>query len=296
MKPWFIGWVKLLIRQEWNTGWYTAAWKHFAFKHFLTSSWKLLRKNRIGCLFVVHLIPLFLLFQIHPSFKFSSFASAWDSSPSWSKSGSLPFQPPRERSIGCSRAVTVVQLSLSVLNACSFPDGKMPPAPNGGFDFRRRYLRVSMFRQENASITEGWWALEEGMWPGTAGGARTGHPPWWGGAGLPDERKRAKTTERRDQAGCSSAVKCSLPRRRGWGWGAEGRPSQLTWQVRARILRKGLLSPAQRETSRQPEYDFIPFKSEFSAACVVGNGPVPPAKLAAGSELWLVAAVCGSKP
>lgn len=47
-----------------------------------------------------------------------------------------------------------VQLSLSVLSVCSFPYGKMPPTPNGDFDFRKRYFRVSMFRQENASIIE----------------------------------------------------------------------------------------------------------------------------------------------
>lgn len=45
-----------------------------------------------------------------------------------------------------------------------------------------------------------------------------------GGLGSQNERKRAKATERRDQAGGSSAIKSSLLRWGGSRWEAEGQP------------------------------------------------------------------------
>lgn len=123
-----------------------------------------------------------------------------------------------------------------------------------------------------------------------AGGARTGHPRRWGGAGLTEREEEGEINREKGPGRLQQRSQMLSPAAAGVRVGSR------IWQARARILRKGLLSLAQRETSRQPEYNFIPFKSEFSAACVVGNGPVPPAKVAAGSELWLVATVCGLKP
>ena len=130
---------------------------------FLCQVGKLFRKNRIGCLFILHLTPPASP-RIHSCFSNSlKFCFSMKPFPQFKLIRISPIlTSQRAHNLSLTGHRTVLQLSLSVLNVCSFPYGKTPPAVKGGFGFRKGYFRVSTFQQENASIIEQWWGLQEG--------------------------------------------------------------------------------------------------------------------------------------